>query len=115
MKKCLKFSGLLVALLLLVACATTPKQKQLLTLETFNSVYEQYLDIYDTQTDATKAEWKVKVDPYWKNASAAIDAYMAIADPSSTDAQKKLAIYTAAKNQALKLLMTYGVEIKEDK
>lgn len=97
-----------------VACASTPKQKQLLSIETFNGLYKQYLDEYDRQPDEIRAEWKVKIDPYWREASLAIDAYLAITDPASTEAQKKMAIYNAAKNQALRLLMTYGIEIKEE-
>jgi len=102
------------AMVLVLSCAMTPKQKQLMTFETFNSVYKQYLDAYDRQDDATKAKWKAEIDPYWKDASAAVDAYMAFSDPTTTDAQAKLAIYNAAKKEALRLLLTYGVEIKEE-
>jgi len=98
-----------------MACAMTPMQKQLMTLDTFNGIYRQYLDEYDRQPASVKENWKEQIDPYWKEASLAMNAYMAVSDPDSTEAQKKLAIYSAAKNQALKLLLKYGVEIKEDK
>ena len=104
----------LLLIILLVACAATPKQKQLLTLEAFNGVYVQYLDEYDRQPPSVQADWHKKIDPYWAEASKAIDAYLTITDPASTEAQTKLAIYNAAKNQALKLLLTYGTEIKEE-
>lgn len=105
---------MIVLCLFLLACATTPKQKQLLTIETFNGIYKQYLDVYDRQPENIKAEWKKDIDPYWQEASTAIDAYMAISDPASTEAQKKIAIYNAAKNHAIKLLLKYGIKIKED-
>lgn len=111
-----KFRWVMVVLcvFLVTACASTPKQKQLLTIETFNGIYKQYLDEYDRQTPEVKAEWKKDIDPYWKEASKAMDAYLAFTDPSSTDAQKQVTLYNAAKNQALKLLLKYGVEIKEE-
>lgn len=107
----------IVALMLgiLMACAMTPMQKQLMTLQTFNGIYTQYLDEYDIQPPSVQSNWKEQIDPYWKEASLAMNAYMAISNPESTEAQTKLAIYLAAKNQALKLLLKYGVEIKEDK
>jgi len=107
---------LVIALLsiFIVSCATTPKQSQLLTIETFNGMYKQYLDEYDKQPEETQIKWKVEVDPYWAEASQAITEYLKISDPSSTEAEKKLAIYSAAKNHALKLLIKYGVEIKEE-
>lgn len=114
MRQKLRWIVVLLCIFVVVACAATPKQKQLLTLETFNGLYKQYLDEYDRQTPEIRAEWKADIDPYWKEASTAMDAYLAITDPKSTEAQKKLAIYNAAKNQALKLLLTYGVEIKEE-
>ena len=104
----------LVLAFFIVSCAATPKQKQFMTLDTFNSMYKEYLDIYDTQPPSIQAEWKAKVDPYWKEASLAMNAYMAITDPDSTEGQRKLAIYKAVRNQALNLLLTYGVEIREE-
>lgn len=110
----LRWVAVLLCIFLVGACSATPKQKQLLTLETFNGVFKQYLDVYDRQPESIQQEWKKDIDPYWAEASLAMNAYMAISDPTSSDAQKKLAIYNAAKNQALKLLLTYGVEIKEE-
>lgn len=109
-----RWIAVLLCVILVMACSATPKQKQLLALETYNGLFVQYLDTYDKQTPEVKAEWHRDIDPYWHEASKAMDAYLAISDPSSTEAQKKLAIYNAAKGQALRLLLTYGIEIKEE-
>lgn len=110
-----QLSPLLVvlSLILVSSCATTPVRNQLLTLDTFNNIYEQYLNAYDQQMPEVKAKWKAEIDPYWLDASVAIDAYVAFTDPTTPDAQKKLALYKAAKDQAVKLLFKYGIEIKE--
>ncbi len=105
---------LVLVCLFLVSCSSTPKQKQLLTVETFNSVFKQYLDAYDRQPDSVKAKWKEDIDPHWKTASEAVGIYADMADPTTIEAKDKLAIYEAAKTTAIKLLLTYGVEIKEE-
>jgi len=118
MKRKLKFAGIILALFFVVGmvagCAGTPIQNRLMTASTFNSVYKQYLDSYDRQPVTIQQKWKVEIDPYFAEASAAMGAYIAITDPLSSDAQKQLAIYEASKNQAVRLLFTYGVKIKEE-
>ena len=109
-----KFIGILLALFFIIACASTPTQKRLMTVSTFNSIYKQYLDEYDKQPVTIQEKWKVEIDPYFAEASLAMDAYLAITDPTSTDAVKQLAIYKAAKDQAIRLLFTYGIKIKEE-
>ena len=104
----------LLSIFIIASCATTPKQSQLLTIETFNGMYKQYLDEYDKQPEEIQDKWKREVDPYWAEASQAISEYLKVSNPDSTEAEKKLAIYSAAKNHALKLLIKYGVEIKEE-
>lgn len=106
--------ALVLALFIVFACATTPKQKQLMTIETFNSMYKQYLDEYDKQTPEVQAKLKANVDPLWATASDAIKVYAKIKDPTSITAVEKSNIYTTALNDALKLLITYGIEIKEE-
>ena len=113
MKIARKFTVLFVVLLLF-ACAGTPTQQRLMTADTFNSMYKQYLDSYDMQSVTIQQEWKVKIDPYWAEASAAMDSYLTITDPSSTDAQRQLEIYKLAKDQAIRLVFTYGITIKEE-
>lgn len=101
-------------MIILAACGTlTVKQRQLSTLDNFNFAYSQYLNLYDKQTPAVKAEWKANIDPYWKEASKAIDAYMIFTDPNSTEAQNKLMVYETAIRTAKDLLLKYGVTIKE--
>ena len=103
-----------VVLAFVIGCASTPKQKSLLTIETFNGIYKQYLDEYDRQSDDVQKKWKEQIDPYWKEASQAIGAYLKITDPNSSEAQKKIALYNVARNHAVRLLLTYGIEIKEE-
>jgi hypothetical protein len=118
MSRKLKFIGIILALFLVIGmvagCAGTPTQNRLMTADTFNSIYEQYLDSYDRQSGTTQQKWKVEIDPLFAEASAAMGAYTAITDPSSSDAQKQLEIYKAAKDQAVRLLFTYGIKIKEE-
>ena len=113
-----KFIGIILALCLVIGmmagCAGTPIQNRLMASDTFNSIYEQYLNAYDRQSGTTQQKWKVDIDPLFAEASAAMGAYMAITDPSSSDATKQLEIYKAAKDQAVRLLFTYGIEIKEE-
>lgn len=99
---------------LLVSCAGTPTQNRLMLSDSFNSIYEQYLDAYDRQSGTIQQKWMVEIDPLFAEASAAMGAYMRITDPLSTDAQKQLALYTAAKDQAVRVLLTYGIKIKEE-
>ena len=113
-----KFIGIILALCLVIGmmagCAGTPIQNRLMASDTFNSIYEQYLNAYDRQSGTTQQKWKVDIDPLFAEASAAMGAYMAITDPSSSDATKQLEIYKAAKDQAVRLLFTYSIEIKEE-
>lgn len=106
--------ALVLALFIVFACATTPKQKQLLAIDTFNGLYKKYLDIYDQQTPKIQAEWRDKIDPEWKAASDAIKEYASIKNPISVTAQEKASIYTTALSTATKLLLKYGVDIKEE-
>lgn len=105
--------AMLLAIIAL-SCATTPKQKQLMTIDSFNSVYERYLNTYDQQNPVVQAEWKEKVDPLFKTASDAVKAYAKIKDPTSLTAQEKSEVYTQALNKAFEILLTYGVDIKEE-
>ena len=97
-----------------LSCATTPKQKQLMAIDTFNSMYKQYLDQYDRQSDEMKTQLKETVDPLWKSASDAIKVYAKIKDPTSITAVEQASIYTTALNNALQILIQYGIEIKEE-
>jgi len=114
MRQRVKFIGILLALCFTIACAGTPTQNRLMTADTFNSIYEQYLDAFDRQSGTTQQKWMVEIDPLFAEASAAMGAYMAITDPSSSNAANQLAIYEAARDQAVRLLLTYGIEIKEE-
>ena len=105
---------LVICFILMLGCATTPKQKQLLTIDSFNDIYKQYLDAYDLQPPTVKAKWKEDIDPLFKTASDAIKAYAKISDPTSLEAKDKSAIYVKAINTAKTLLITYGVTIKEE-
>ena len=114
----LRHDLLMIAVMILAivafSCATTPKQKQLMSIETFNGLYKQYLDEYDRQPLDIQAKWKADIDPLWATASDAIKSYAKIKDPTSLTAVEKSEAYTTALNQALKILLTYGVEIKEE-
>lgn len=114
MKRNFKYISVFFVLLMFVACAGTAIQNRLMTADTFNSIYKQYLDAYDRQPVTIQQEWKVKVDPLFAEASLAMGAYLAITDPSSSEATKKLEMYKAAKDQAVRLLFTYGITIKEE-
>jgi len=111
----IKETLIFVLLLFIVfACGTTPKQKQLMAIDTFNSMYKQYLDNYDRQSPEMQAQLKEVVDPLWKTASDAIKVYAKIQDPTSPTAVEQASIYTTALNSALSLLVQYGIEIKEE-
>jgi len=111
-----KFIGVILALVfIIISCAGTPVQRRLEVADTFNSIYEQYLDAYDRQSVTIQQKWKVEIDPLFAEASAAMGAYLAVTDPSSSEADRHLAFYTAAKDQAVRLLLTYGIKIREDK
>ncbi len=114
MKITRNFTVLFVMLLLICSCATTPKQKQVLALDTFNGLYEQYLDEYDRQPEAIQAKWRDDIDPYWAEASLAIDSYVKLTNPDTPEGERKMKLYEVARDHALRLLITYGVEIKEE-
>ena len=73
--------------LMFQGCATTPKQKQLITIESFNSIYKQYLDEYDAQPISVRQRWKKNVDPYWETASDAIKLYIESRNINSADTE----------------------------
>jgi outer membrane lipoprotein-sorting protein len=98
-----------LALLIVVACATTPKGRYAQSLDSFDAVMDSYRYYFSMADPATQAEWNAKITPVMRQVSFALD-------------QWKLAQYDIAKEQAyvnlyrqaMVLLIQYGiVEVKQ--
>ena len=104
----------------LSSCITTPEGEQtgetryLTASRWFNDNYKQYLDMYDSMCCETKAKWKAEIDPLFKTASDALDAWGAVI--GTGDADNAEDTYMALKSQLLLKLIEIGIiEIEENK
>lgn len=92
----------------------TPKQQYIEARALFNSVYESYLDTYDTMPTSVQEEWKEKIDPKMKDASDALKAWGKALN-EGIDPSTKASLYKALKNEVFALLFKYEIlKIEEE-
>jgi len=66
----------------------SPSEKYLATLTEFNEIWEDYLDQYDLQTPAVKADWKAKIDPWFRRANVSLKAWATAISDGLSPAEK---------------------------
>ena len=95
---------MVLALLMIAACATTPKGKYAQALDNFDAIMDSYRYYFSMADPSTQAKWNAEITPVLRQVSIALD-------------QWKLAQYDIAKEQAyvnlyrqaVSLLIKYGI------
>lgn len=102
-----------LALFLIVGCATTQLGKRVQTLATWNDMLESYKYQYSVADQATRAVWKKEVWPIVKDAN---EAYLALdkALDKGTGIEEKRQAFLALKRKVVDLFIKYGVKRLEN-
>ena len=106
-----KLTLILAVVTILSSCTYSTPQKNLITISTFNNLYEQYLDLYDKQPEATKLKWREEIDPYWSIASKSLEIYLTTTNQE--EAKEKLKLLIEAETTIISLLQSYGFKLEE--
>ena len=98
-----------LALLLVVGCATTQLGKRVQTLATWNDMLESYKYQYSVADQATRAVWKLKVWPVVKEAN---DAYLTLdkALGTGTGIEEKRQAFLKLERKVINLFLQYGIK-----
>jgi hypothetical protein len=94
---------LVVSMCLAASCASQ-KAAYVTASTEFNLVLESYLDMYDQQDEATQAYWKKEIDPKFRIADAALDAWAVSLKLGNFDDLSKRREFKKAKNELLEIL-----------
>ena len=114
----LRILGVILALFLVVGCATTgdmtPVQKYAVTRATFNDILENhYIPFFKSQTPEVQQELREKVKPVIWEASGALDMYYWSLTIPEDDTDVRLEFYLKLKTKLINLVAKYGLNIPE--
>jgi hypothetical protein len=102
-----------LALFLVVGCATTQLGKRVQTLATWNDMLESYKYQYSVADQVTKAVWKAEVWPIVKKAN---DAYLTLdkALDAGTGIEEKRQAFLKLERKVIDLFLRYGIKRPEN-
>jgi outer membrane lipoprotein-sorting protein len=98
-----------MALVLIVACATTPKARYAQALGDFDAAMDSYRYYYSMADPVTQQQWRIEVSPLMMEASRALDAWK-LAQTDVTKEQAFINLY----RQAMALLFKYGIPAEQE-
>jgi len=85
----------------------TPKQRLTIAYKDYNDNLQDYLAMYRAASVETQARWKKNIDPRFKQAKAALDAWdVALGSPGE---EGKEADWINFKDQLMVALFQYGI------
>ena len=98
-----------LALFLVVGCATTQLGKRMQTLATWNDMLESYKYQYSVADQATRAVWKAEVWPIVKEAN---DAYLTLdkALDEGAGIEEKRQAFLKLERKVIGLFLQYGIK-----
>ena len=88
-----------------------PKEVYHEALKWYNFNLEQYLDYYDAAPESIQMKWKTNIDPWFKKADKALEAWKSVLDAPGE--QEKIEVWISIKNELVMLLISQGIITEE--
>jgi len=117
MRQRVRLLGVILALILVIACAgppMTPTQKYAVTRATFNDILENhYIPFFESQAPEMQQKLRDEAKPVIHEAADALDMYYWSLTIPGDDTNARLEFYLKLKTKLINLVAKYGLKIPE--